>query len=142
MFIGEYKHTIDAKGRIIVPAKYRENLGDEFVATLGLDGCLFLYPGSEWEDFAMKLKNLPSDANTRMLQRHFMSRAMEMTVDKQGRILIPAKLREYAALDKEVVFVGNINRVELWDKDQWDVVSEAMEHEEIQQSLENYNISI
>lgn len=142
MFIGQYDHTIDSKGRIIVPAKYREALGEEFIATQGLDGCLFLYPSAEWNTFAEKLQNLPSGANTRKLQRHFMSRAMEMNVDKQGRILIPAKLREHAALEKDVVFVGNINHVEVWNSSRWDEMSESMDGEDVEKGLEELDISI
>lgn len=142
MFIGQYEHTIDSKGRIIVPAKYREALGEEFVATKGLDGCLFLYPLEEWKEFASKLQSLSSGANTRKLQRHFMSRAMEMTLDKQGRILIPATLREHAELEKDVVFVGNINHVEVWDAKRWDEMAESMDSEDVEKSLEELDISI
>lgn len=116
MFMGQYEHTIDAKGRTIIPAKYREDLGDEFVVTKGLDGCLYLYPAQAWQEFAQKLQNLPSSMQNRQIQRQFLSKAMEVSLDKQGRILVPAMLREMAALEKDVVFVGMMNRVELWDK--------------------------
>ena len=85
MFMGQYEHTIDTKGRIIIPAKYRNELGDTFVITKGLDGCLFIYPSQEWIDFADKLMGLSSSQNTRRLQRQFLSKAMEVTTDKQGR---------------------------------------------------------
>lgn len=141
MFMGEYDHSIDAKGRIIVPAKLREALGEEFIATKGLEGCLFLYPNSEWESFCATLQALPSNKQARTLQRHFMSKAMEIAIDKQGRILIPAKLREHAELTKNVVFVGNCNRVEVWDKDRWDEAND-ISIEEIDESMESLGISI
>lgn len=116
MFMGQYEHTIDAKGRTIIPAKYREGLGDEFVVTRGLDGCLYLYPAEAWQEFAEKLQNLPSSLQNRQIQRQFLSKAMEVSLDKQGRILVPAMHRQMAGLEKDVVFVGMMNRVELWDK--------------------------
>lgn len=117
MFMGQYGHSIDPKGRTVIPAKYRADLGGTFVITRGLDGCLFLYPLTEWQVFVDKLQKLPSNQKTRKIQRQFLSKAMEVTVDRQGRILIPALLRTAAGLDKEIVFVGMMNRVELWDKD-------------------------
>lgn len=120
MFMGEYNHTIDAKGRIIVPAKFRETLGEEFVVTLGLDGCLFLYPNEEWLSFVTELKNLPGSKEARQLQRYFMAGASGCEVDKQGRILIPSKLRGHAALSKDIVFVGVLSKVEIWSKERWD----------------------
>ena len=119
MFMGQYEHTIDTKGRIIIPAKYRNELGDTFVITKGLDGCLFIYPSQEWIDFADKLMGLSSSQNTRRLQRQFLSKAMEVTTDKQGRILIPGLLRESAGLEKDVVLVGVASRIEIWSKDRW-----------------------
>lgn len=116
MFMGQYGHTIDIKGRVIIPAKYRESLGSTFVITLGLDGCLFLYPLQEWQSFVDKLQGLPSNQKTRRLQRQFLSKAMEVMPDKQGRILIPSILRDRAGLSKEVIFIGMMNRVEVWDK--------------------------
>ncbi len=116
MFMGQYEHTIDVKGRTIIPAKYRESLGSTFVITLGLDGCLFLYPLQEWQSFVDKLQGLPSNQKTRKLQRQFLSKAMEVTPDKQGRILIPSVLRGKAGLSKDVVFIGMMNRIEVWDK--------------------------
>ncbi len=111
MFMGQYGHTIDVKGRTIIPAKYRESLGSTFVITLGLDGCLFLYPLQEWQSFVDRLQSLPSNQKTRKLQRQFLSKAMEVTPDKQGRILIPSVLR-----GKAIIFIGMMNRVEVWDK--------------------------
>lgn len=120
MFMGEYNHTIDPKGRIIVPAKFREELGEEFVVTLGLDGCLFVYPNSEWTNFVTELKGLPGNKDARQLQRYFMAGAAQCEVDKQGRILIPQKLREHAGLDKDLVFVGVLSKIEIWSKERWD----------------------
>jgi MraZ protein len=120
MFMGEYNHTIDAKGRIIVPSKFREALGDEFVVTGGLDGCLFVYPNDEWMEFIAQLKNLPGSKEARQLQRYFMAGAASCEVDKQGRILIPNKLRESAALEKDIVFVGVLNKIEIWSKERWE----------------------
>jgi MraZ protein len=118
--MGEYNHTIDAKGRIIVPSKFREALGEEFVVTQGLDGCLFVYPNDEWMEFIAQLKNLPGSKDARQLQRYFMAGAASCEVDKQGRILIPNKLRESAALEKEIVFVGVLNKIEIWSKERWE----------------------
>ena len=120
MFIGEYSHTIDAKGRLIVPSKFREQLGDEFVVTKGLDGCLFVYENTEWKSFEEKLHALPlTNANARKFTRFFLAGANACEVDKQGRILLPPVLREYADLQKDVVLVGVLSRVEIWSKDRW-----------------------
>ena len=106
MFMGQYEHTIDAKGRTIIPAKYREGLGETFIITRGLDGCLYLYPSDAWQEFADKLQSLPSTLQNRKIQRQFLSKAMEVSLDKQGRILVPALHREMADLEKDVIFVG------------------------------------
>ena len=142
MFMGQYEHSIDTKGRIIIPVKYREDLGELFVVTRGLDGCLFLYPQKEWQSFVEKLQQLPSNQNTRKIQRQFLSKAMEVTLDKQGRILIPALLREAAALEKEVVFVGMMNRVEGWDKGRLE--EQEMEEDEtvLEDALDDLDISL
>ena len=120
MFMGEYNHTIDAKGRIIVPSKFRDSLGEHFVVTVGLDGCLFVYPNEEWQHFVEQLKNLPGNKEARQLQRYFMAGAADCEVDKQGRILIPSKLREHASLVKDVVFVGVLSKIEIWSKERWE----------------------
>ena len=117
MFIGEYSHTIDAKGRLIVPSKFREQLGEEFVVTKGLDGCLFVYENSEWKSFEEKLHALPlTNANARKFTRFFLAGASACELDRQGRILIPAVLREFAKLEKDVVLVGVGSRIEIWNK--------------------------
>ena len=117
MFMGEYSHTIDAKGRIIVPVKFRESLGDNFVVTKGLDNCLFVYTKEDWRKFEEKLRTLPlTNKDARKFTRFFLAGAAEMEVDKQGRILIPSVLREFAALEKDVVFVGVGSRIEIWNR--------------------------
>ncbi|OYP38963.1 division/cell wall cluster transcriptional repressor MraZ, partial [Lachnotalea glycerini] len=120
MFMGEYNHSIDAKGRLIMPSKFREALGDEFVVTKGLDGCLFVYPIDEWQAFEEKLKTLPlTNKNARQFSRFFLAGAATCEVDKQGRILLPSVLREFAQLNKDVVLVGVLSRIEIWSKSKW-----------------------
>ena len=121
MFMGEYHHSIDTKGRIIVPSKFRENLGDMFIITRGLDQCLFGYPISEWSAIEEKLKALPlTKKDARAFTRFFFSGATESELDKQGRINIPAPLLQYAKLDKECVILGVSNRIEIWSKQIWE----------------------
>ncbi|HLR62215.1 MAG TPA: division/cell wall cluster transcriptional repressor MraZ [Lentibacillus sp.] len=121
MFMGEHQHNIDTKGRIIVPAKFREDLGDSFVVTRGLDKCLFAYPMDEWKLLEEKLKKLPlTKKDARAFTRFFFSGAVECEVDKQGRINIPQPLRQYAGLDKECVVIGVSNRVEFWASENWE----------------------
>ena len=120
MFRGEYNHTIDAKGRLIIPPKYRELLGQEFIVTKGLDGCLFAFPQDEWQIFEDKLRLLPlNNADARKIIRFLVAGAATCELDKQGRILLPQVLRDFAKLDKDVVLAGNLNRVEIWDKANW-----------------------
>lgn len=120
MFMGEYSHTIDAKGRLIIPSKYREELGEQFVLTRGLDGCLSIYPMKEWHQLEEKLKALPlNDKNARTFTRFFVSGATLCELDKQGRILVPATLREFASLCKDVVVCGTNDRIEIWSKEKW-----------------------
>ncbi|MCD7745051.1 MAG: division/cell wall cluster transcriptional repressor MraZ [Lachnospiraceae bacterium] len=120
MFMGEYNHTIDSKGRLIIPAKFRELLDDEFIVTKGLDGCLFAFPKNEWQIFEEKLRKLPlTQKNARKFTRFFMGGATACELDKQGRILLPQSLREFAKLDKDVVLSGNLNRFEIWNKADW-----------------------
>ena len=119
--MGEYNHTIDAKGRLIIPSKFRDSLGVEFVVTKGLDGCLFVYDNKEWSAFEEKLKSLPlTNKDARQFVRFFLAGATLAEVDKQGRILVPANLREFAGLEKEVVLVGVASRVEIWSKARWE----------------------
>ena len=120
LFIGEYEHSVDAKGRVIMPAKLREDIGEKFIVTKGLDGCLFAYSKEEWNNFEEKLKTLPlTNKNARDFVRFFLSGAVECEIDKQGRFLIPTNLRETASLQKEVVIIGVGTRIEIWDKEKW-----------------------
>ncbi len=121
MFIGEYQHTLDTKGRIIVPSKFREELGEEFVITKGLDNCLFVYPQDEWKILEDKLKTLPlTNRDARAFVRFFFSGACESVLDKQGRVLIPANLREHSKIDKDAVVIGVSTRLEIWSKEEWE----------------------
>ena len=142
MFMGQYGHTIDAKGRTVVPVQYRQSLGDTFVITRGLDGCLFLYPLQEWQVFVDKLQALPSDQKTRKLQRQFLSKAMEVTPDKQGRILIPSLLRDKAGLVKNIVFVGMMNRIEIWDKARLEAEEDEEDGSLLEMVMDGLDISI
>ncbi len=120
MFIGEYEHSVDSKGRLIMPAKLREEIGEKFVVTKGLDGCLFAYSQKEWTAFEEKLKTLPlTSKNARDFTRFFLSGAIECEIDKQGRFLISGNLREFANLEKEVVIIGVNTRSEIWSKTKW-----------------------
>ena len=120
MFIGEYQHNLDEKGRLAIPAKFRQLLTKGAVVTRGLDNCLFLYTKAEWKKLADKLATLPiSKANTRAFSRLMLAGAMDVDIDKQGRMLIPEYLRKYAAMNKSVVIAGLYNRLEIWDEAQW-----------------------
>ena len=126
MFIGEYQHSLDSKNRIIVPSKLREGLGDKFIISKGLDGCLYAYPIDEWQKFEEKLKNLPlTNRDARAFVRFFVAGATEVETDKQGRGLIPANLREYAGIEKEIVTIGALNKVEIWSKEKWREYNES-----------------
>ena len=120
MFMGEYNHTIDDKGRLIIPAKLRDLLGDKFILTRGLDNCLFIYPKNEWENVIDKYRSLPNTKDARNFMRFFLSGATEIEVDKQGRINISNPLIEYANLKKDCVIIGVNERLEIWDKESWD----------------------
>lgn len=141
MFMGEYNHTVDAKGRLIVPSKFREQLGDEFVVTKGLDGCLFVYENTEWKILEEKLKNLPlTNANARKITRFFLAGASLCEVDKQGRILLPSVLREFAKIEKDAVMVGVGNRIEIWSKESWTSANVYDDMDEIADSMEGLGI--
>lgn len=141
MFMGEYNHTIDAKGRLIVPSKFREQLGDEFVVTKGLDGCLFVYDNTEWKTLEEKLHDLPlTNTNARKFSRFFLAGATNCEVDKQGRILIPTILREFAGLEKDVVLAGVGSRIEIWDKATWTEKNAYDDMEEIAENMEGLGI--
>lgn len=120
MFIGEYNHSIDEKGRLAVPAKFRAELEEGAVVTRGLDNCLFVYTAQEWNNLAQRISQLPiSQANTRAFSRLMLAGAMDVQVDKQGRIIVPDYLRSYAKLKKKVVVAGLYNRLEIWDAEYW-----------------------
>ena len=126
MLIGEFNHGMDNKNRIIIPSKLREDLGESFIISKGLDGCLYIYPKSEWITFETKLKSLPlSSKDARTFSRFFFSGANEMEPDKMGRILIPQSLLEYAGIVDEVVSVGMMNRVEVWSKEKWKAYNDS-----------------
>lgn len=126
MLIGEVDHSIDAKGRYIVPSKFRENLGERFVITKGLDDCLFVYPMEAWEKVVEAMKQLPSnDVRARRFSRTFFSRAFEAEIDKQFRVVIPPLLREWAGIEKDIVTVGVSTRLEIWDKAKWEAYDEG-----------------
>ena len=129
MFMGEFDHTIDVKNRVIVPAKFRDELGEKFVVSAGLDGCLYLTKKEDWEEFAGRLAELPMTKESRQLVRFFMKNAQECEPDKQGRIIIPQGLVDIAGLKKDVVLVGAGKKVEIWDKDrlEGETTDESME---------------
>lgn len=143
MFKGEYNHSVDAKGRIIMPAKFREILGDEFVVTKGLDRCLFVYPNEEWQNIENKFREIPlTTKDARKFTRFFFAGAADCEVDKQGRALIPAVLREYAGLQKEVVLVGVLNRIEIWSKENWIENNEYDDMDEIAEHMADLGLGI
>lgn len=141
--MGEYNHTIDTKGRLIIPSKFREALGEEFVVTKGLDGCLFVYDNKEWAAFEEKLKSLPlTNKDARQFVRFFLAGAAIAEVDKQGRILVPSVLREFAGLEKEVVLIGVASRVEIWSKERWENAASYEDMEEIAEHMAELGLGI
>ena len=141
--MGEYNHTIDPKGRIIIPAKFRDILGEQFVITKGLDGCLFVYDEQEWKAFEEKLKTLPiTNKEARAFVRFFLAGAADVESDKQGRILIPGVLRDHAKLIKDVVLVGVGSRVEIWSKECWDNTAQFDDVDEIAEHMQNLGFGI
>lgn len=120
MFMGEYHHSIDEKGRIIIPSKIRIDLGDNFIVTRGLDNCLFIYPKDEWNEIINKYKSLPNTKDARNFMRFFLSGATICEFDKQGRINIPTPLVNYADLKKDCVIIGVNERIEVWSKERWE----------------------
>lgn len=143
MFMGEYSHSVDAKGRLIVPSKFREQLGNEFVVTKGLDKCLFVYSNEEWARIESNLREKPlTSKDARQFLRFFFAGAASCEVDKQGRILLPANLREYAGIDKEVVSLGVYSRVEIWSKERYLESSSFEDMEEIAEHMAELGIGI
>lgn len=145
MFMGEFQHSIDSKGRLIIPSRFRPELGEKFVLTKGLDRCLFAYPWAEWTTLEKKLKALPfTKADARAFVRFFFSGAAECELDRQGRILIPSMLRDYARLEKDVVVIGVSTRVEIWSGTAWKEYNEATgsDYEAIAEKMENLNLEL
>ena len=143
MFMGEYNHTIDAKGRLIVPSRFREILGDAFVVTKGLDGCLFVYDNEEWKLFEEKLRALPiTNKEARQFVRFFLAGAAEVEVDKQGRILIPNVLREFAGLAKDVALVGVGSRIEIWSRERFEDMAAFDDMDEIAEHMAELGLGI
>lgn len=143
MFMGEYNHTLDAKGRLIIPSKFREVLGEEFVVTKGMDGCLFVFAHPEWQAFEEKLRSLPMiDKEARQFTRFFLAGAANVEVDKQGRILLPAVLREFADIIKDAVLIGVGSRIEIWSKDRWEGTVTYQDMEEISRHMIELGIGI
>ena len=136
MLIGEYEHTLDAKGRLSMPAKLRRDMGEAFIVTKGLDGCLFAFSSEEWMNFETKLKALPlSDKNARNFVRFFLAGATECELDKQGRFLIPSNLRDAANLEKEAIIIGVGTRLEIWNKQTWESKDEEISADEIAENM-------
>ena len=143
MFMGEYSHTIDAKGRLIVPSKFRELLGNEFVVTKGLDGCLFVYPNQEWNSIEEKFRNIPlTTKDARKFSRFFFAGAAVCEMDKQGRILLPQVLREFADLQKDIVLVGVLSRIEIWSRERWQDANTYDDMDEIAEHMAELGLSI
>lgn len=143
MFMSEYNHTVDTKGRLIIPSRFREILGEEFVISKGMDGCLFVYANDDWAAFEQKLTSLPmTNREARKFARFFLAGAAQVELDKQGRILLPAALREFAGLDKDVVLVGVGSRIEIWSKEKYEAESDDVDMDDIAASMEELGLSI
>ena len=141
MLMGEYSHSLDTKGRLIMPAKLRQDIGDKFILTKGLDGCLFAFSQTEWNNFEEKLKGLPlSVKNARNFVRFFLSGATECEIDKQGRFLIPTNLRISANLEKDAIIIGVGTRIEIWNKETWEKCDEEISADEIAENMANLGI--
>ncbi|MCF8010640.1 MAG: division/cell wall cluster transcriptional repressor MraZ [Clostridiales bacterium] len=145
MFLGEHQHIVDKKGRLIIPSSFREGLGEKFILTKGLDTCLFIYPMDEWKILEQKMRALPmTRSDARAFTRFFFSGAAECEIDKQGRILVPANLREYAGIEKDVVVIGVSFRVEIWNRERWEVYNKdaVSSVEDIAEKIEDLDIRI
>lgn len=143
--IGEYEHRLDSKGRLIIPSKLREELGCTFILTKGLDNCLYIYPNDEWKSFAEKLNLLPmTNESSRKFKRFFNSGAVKCELDSQGRILLPPNLRGFANIDKDVVIIGNGEKAEIWNKEQWDAINneESLNMDAIADKLDELDFRI
>ena len=141
MLIGEYEHSLDTKGRIIMPAKFRDSIGDKFIVTKGLDGCLFAFSKEEWTKFEEKLSTLPiSNRDARNFTRFFFAGAIDCEIDKQGRFLISSNLREFAGFTKDIIIIGMNSRVEIWSKEKWKECNEKLSADEIAEKMEMLGI--
>lgn len=141
--MGEFQHTIDTKGRLTMPARFRELLGEKFIVTRGLDGCLFGYPMDQWEKLEAKLSEMPlAKKDARTFVRFFYSAATECEIDKQGRINIPNSLRTHGALQKNCVVIGVSNRIEIWDESRWNEFSNTSEEsfDEIAENMIDFGL--
>ena len=142
MFMGTYYNSIDAKNRLIVPSKHRDQLGGKCVLTKGLDTCLYIYSTADWDKQMEKIAELPeSDPKIRAFIRHFCANATECEFDKQGRIIIPVELKAYAKINKELVTMGAMKKIEVWGKEIWETPDNEgkMDSEEFASALEKYN---
>ncbi len=143
MFMGRYNHTIDPKGRLSIPSKYREILGDEFVVSKGMDDCLYVYANDDWKVFEGKLASLPlMSEEARQCARFFLSGAQAVTVDKQGRILMPQDLRDFAGLEKDVVLAGMGSRIEIWSLERWKANNDSVDINAISKGVMNLGLTI
>lgn len=143
MFRGEYSHSIDAKGRLILPAKMREQLNETCILTRGLDACLYVYSLEEWQKIEVDFQSKPhADAASRRFARTFFGGAVDVDIDKQGRVLIPANLREYAKLDKDVVLTGVLSHIEIWDKAAWNDDVDTSDMESLAEQMADMGIAI
>lgn len=143
MFIGKYEHSIDAKNRLIVPAKYRDELGSSFVVTAGLDGCLYILPQESFNELAADLKSLPlTDKESRSLLRHLVANASICEFDKQGRVLLSATQKAHAGIVKVAVFLGMIDKIEIWSKEAYEKDQSTSDIEAIEKHLAERGLSI
>ncbi len=143
MFSGEFEHSLDPKGRVIIPAKMREQLGGVFYITKGIEHNLLVFSEEGWREFYAKLNTLPvTNRNARGFKRLFLSGAVECETNAQGRVLIPATLREYANIEKDVTIIGNGNNVEIWDTNTWKDYMNVLDADAIAQGLDEVGISI
>lgn len=145
MFLGEYNHALDIKGRLIVPAKFRDDLGDRCVITKGLDGCLFVYPMAQWDELFAKLQALPmTKRDVRTFVRTFLAGAAEVECDKQGRIGLPQNLQAYASLEKNVMVIGVADRLEIWSEDKWNAYQEESDSsfEQLAELMDQFDVTI
>lgn len=121
MLIGEYKHSVDTKGRVFVPSKFRDDLGEKFIVSKGIGNCLFVFSAEEWNNFSSKLRSLPiSDTAVQNFLRMLFASACECELDKQGRTLIPQRLRDHAKISQDAVIIGLMTRAEIWSSENWD----------------------